>query len=242
MPRFFCPGSNITKEEIILDASADIHHIKDVLRLKPGDEIEIFDEKQNAYFCGIKKITADKVTLAIKGKKAFTARPQVSITVACAIPKKSLMDEVIDKLTQLGVDRIIPLQTHHVIVRLDAEKKALRLKRWRKIAQAACEQCHRSALPVIEPVKSIGEALAAAGNYDLKLIPTLNGKRRALKDVVSAVKPRSILVLIGPEGDFSPQEVELACAKGCVPVSLGESVLRVDTAAIAVASYLMLSQ
>jgi 16S rRNA (uracil1498-N3)-methyltransferase len=241
MPRFFCPSRNISREEIILDNAADIHHIRDVLRLKSQNEVEVFDEQRNDYLCSIKKIMASKITLHIKEKKALPGQGRVSITIACAIPKKSLMDEVIDKLTQLGVERIIPLETQHVIVRLDADKKSARLERWRKIAQSAAQQSHRNTLPVIEPVKSVEEVLALADNYDLKLIPTLSGKRRLLKDIINAAHPKNILILIGPEGDFSPAEVKLACSKGCLPVSLGELVLRVDTAAIAVASYLLLS-
>jgi len=241
VPRFFCPSRNISQDEIILENRADMHHIKDVLRLKCQDEVEVFDEQRHGYLCTIQKIMTAKIVLNIKEKKVFSRQGRVSITVACAIPKKSMMDEAIDKLTQLGVDRIIPLETHHVVVRLDAEKKSARLERWRKIAQSAAQQSHRNTLPVIEPVKTVEEVLSLADNYDLKLIPTLNGKRRLLKDIINANQPKNILIFIGPEGDFSPEEVALACSKGCLPVSLGELVLRVDTAAIAVVSYLMLS-
>jgi 16S rRNA (uracil1498-N3)-methyltransferase len=152
-----------------------------------------------------------------------------------------MMDAIIDKLTQLGVDRIIPMETSNVVVRLDAAKKATRLSRWRKISRSASKQSKRRCLPAIEPVSGLSSVLAAGVNYDLKLIPTLAGERRLLKDVVNSSNAGNILVLIGPEGDFTPEEVRLACGKGAVPVSLGDSVLRVDTAAIAITSYLKLT-
>jgi len=242
MTRFFCASQNISHDEIKLDNPQDLHHIRDVLRLKILDKLEVFDEKGNGHLCSIKKIAAGEIILTIKEKKYFCAKNRgVSITVACAIPKKSIMDDIIDKLTQLGVEKIIPLETHRVVVRLTPEKKAERLKRWRKIAQAASKQCQRSSQPVIEPVKSLEEVLATAGNYDLKLIPTLKGERRQLKDLIKSRKPVNVLIFIGPEGDFSVQEVESAVSKGCISVSLGELVLRVDTAVIAVVSHLKLS-
>ena len=148
------------------------------------------------------------------------------------------MDDIVDKLTQLGIDRIIPLKTERVVVKLDKHKEALRVERWRKITRSASIQSHRNKMPVVEPIRTLAVLLSESDQFDLKLIPTLTGSRRKLKDCLEQVSVKNILVLIGPEGDFSDEEVGLAIKAGCVPVTLGDLVLRVDTAAIAVAAIL----
>ena len=161
----------------------------------------------------------------------------MSLTIACAIPKSSGMDDVIDQLTQLGVERIIPMMTERVVVKLDESKKSARLERWLKIAESASAQSQRSDIPAIEPVTPFKEVVSNSGSYGLKLIPNLEGYRQSIQEVMRGNETSSILVLIGPEGDFTPGEVELAIDKGFIPVSLGSTVLRVATAAVAVASY-----
>ncbi|MCX5706225.1 MAG: RsmE family RNA methyltransferase, partial [Candidatus Omnitrophica bacterium] len=150
------------------------------------------------------------------------------ITLACAIPKKAKFDDIVDKLTQLGSARIIPLKTERVIVKLDNHKEALRLTRWRKIAQAASQQSKRSDIPVIEPPKDLEDLLTQSQDFDLKLIPTLEGRRKTLKEIFSKIQPRNILILIGPEGDFSAKEIAMALKSGFIPVTLGDLVLRIN--------------
>jgi 16S rRNA (uracil1498-N3)-methyltransferase len=239
MHRFHCNSGTIVQDRIILKDKGQVHHARDVLRLNPGDEVAVFDEKGNEYICLIIELTPDEILLQIKNKRKPKAG-EVKITIACAIPKKSKMDEIIDKLTQLGVDRIIPLETERVIVKLDNTKKAERLKRWEKIALSASQQSQRSNVPDIEPIQGIKEVLSKSRNYDLKLIPTLEGSRKTLKEIFVKAKAGNILVLIGPEGDFTDEEVALAKKSGCIPITLGQLVLRVDTAAIAVASFIRL--
>ncbi|MBU1727106.1 MAG: RNA methyltransferase, partial [Candidatus Omnitrophica bacterium] len=172
-------------------------------------------------------------------RKKSRAPAKIRLTIACALPKKAKFDDIVDKLTQLGVDGIIPLNTKRVIVKIDKKKEVVRLERWRKIAMSAAKQSQRASVPVVGHLKSIEEVLKE-GDYDLKLIPHLSGKRRSLKEAIEKASPKNILILIGPEGDFTDEEVALAVKYGCVPVSLGELVLRVDTAAIAVASFVRL--
>ncbi len=239
MPRFFCLSSNVLQDKIILDDKEQVHHLRDVLRLKLKDKVSAFDDKGNVYDCLIEKL-ADKVTLLIKDKRLHSPGEKISITIACAIPKKAKFDDIVDKLTQIGVDKIIPLETRRVVVRWDRQKKALQRKRWEKIALSACRQSQRNILPVIETVKNMEEALSQTKDYGLKLIPTLSGQRRALKEIFAKSRADNILIFIGPEGDFTPEEVKLALKAGCVPVTLGEFVLRVDTAAIAAVSFIRL--
>jgi len=240
MNRFFCPASNIAGDKIIIGDKGQVHHIKNVLRLKEEEKVMVFDEKENAYNCIIAGI-GDKIYLEIKNKVSFGQKEaKIKLTVACAIPKKAKMDDIVDKLVQLGVYRIIPLKTERAIVKLDKHKEALRLMRWRKIALSASKQSQRNNLAIIEPVKSLDEVIALSSEFDLKLIPHLLGPRQSLKEILNKSKPSSILALIGPEGDFSGREIDVAIAAGFIPVTLGELVLRVDTAAIAVASFIEL--
>ncbi|PIP18804.1 MAG: 16S rRNA methyltransferase [Candidatus Omnitrophica bacterium CG23_combo_of_CG06-09_8_20_14_all_41_10] len=166
---------------------------------------------------------------------------KLRLTIACAIPKKSKFDDIVDKLTQLGVYRIIPLKTERVVVKLDKRKEELRSKRWNRIALSASQQSQRNNIPVVEPVQKFKDVLVRSKDFDLKLIPTLAGQRKSLPEVILSLLPMAkILVLIGPEGDFSDGEIKLALENGFIPVTLGDLVLRVDTAAIAVVSFIRL--
>lgn len=240
MHRFFVLSRNISSGKVTIVDKKQVHYIRDVLRLKADDKIIIFDDKGSEYSCVIEEI-AEHIILNVKEKSLLLQKEkQIMITVACAIPKKSKMDDIIDKLTQLGVDRIIPMESQRVIVRLDKNKKIAKHKRWQKIALSATQQSQRISLPDIEPIQKINEVLNKAEGFDLKLIPILIGERQTLKDAVVKLRPKNILVFIGPEGDFTPQELELAKGHGFVPVTLGDLVLRVDTAAIAVTSFIRL--
>jgi 16S rRNA (uracil1498-N3)-methyltransferase len=238
MHRFFCLSGNISTDKIIINDKGQVHHFRDVLRLKANDEVLVFDEERNEYACNVEKIN-NIIVLNIKAKHKFCIKEdKVKITVACAIPKKAKFDDIVDKLTQLGVQKIIPLETERVIIKLDKAKERARQERWRNIALGAACQSQRNSLPVIEAVTKIEEVLMDLDNYDLKLIPALSGKRKPLKDIIAESNPKNIIIFIGPEGDFTQAELDLAKKSGCVPVSLGDLVLRVDTAAIAVASFI----
>lgn len=242
MHRFFSPSQDILDNKIIITDKNDIHHIKDVLRFKEKDEVIVFDEQGYDYRCFIEKIS-EKIILKIRDKCLPKQCKKAKITVACAIPKKSALDDIIDKLTQLGVDTIIPLISERVVVKLDEHKESLRLIRWQKIALSASKQCQRSEILTLGPVKNLTDVLSESGDFDLKLIPTcFAGKRKSLKDIINAAKPQNILVLIGPEGDFSPAEIDLAKRVGFIPVSLGDLVLRVETAAVAAVSFMRLNE
>ena len=251
MNKFFCRNSDIEADKIIISVKEDVHHIKNVLRLKAGKKIEVSDESGNSYICEISRID-DNIHLVIKNIIPSVGRNQeIKLTVAVAIPKKAKIDDIIDKLVQLGVSRIIPLKTERVIVKLDRQKEVNRFVRWKKIALCAAKQCKRNDFPVIEPVASFREVIDKTADFDLKLIPHLSGDRQSLKNVLSRffsgkdigspkAPPPRILVLIGPEGDFSGNEVNLALSAGFIPITLGRSVLRVDTAAISTASFIKL--
>jgi 16S rRNA (uracil1498-N3)-methyltransferase len=241
--RFFVDKVGAEDKYIILNDPAQLHHLRDVLRIKPLELAAVFDNHGNEYITVVVEVGDAAARLEVKEKKA-AQDPGVSITVACAIPKKVKMDDIVDKLTQLGVECIIPLETERVIVKLDKQKQAGRCQRWKKIALSAARQSQRSRLAVIKPVSGLKDVVLSADGFDLKLIPTLEGKRKSLKEILSQgrARIRKVMVLIGPEGDFTPDEVFLAKKAGFLPVSLGAQVLRVDTAAIAVVSFIKLNE
>jgi 16S rRNA (uracil1498-N3)-methyltransferase len=240
MPHFYTPAVNISQDTVIINDKEQVHHLKNVLRLKLDDNLTIFDGNGSAYAGIIDRINLREVRIRIKGQRAGPEDPQIELTLACAIPKNARFDDIVDKLTQLGVQRIIPMITQRTVVKIAKDKAEAKIKRWKKIALSASEQSQRSTLAAIEPVMNIRGVLAKAQDFDLKLIPTLEGERRRLKEVLVQSPAKKILVLIGPEGDFTPEEIKMAFDAGCIPISLGDTVLRVDTAAIAVASVLML--
>lgn len=240
MHRFYVSSGNISAKAIVISDRKDTHHIKDVLRLKVDEPAVIFDESGNEYRCVVKELLRDKVYFTIREKYKVTpkaVRPRV--TIACAIPRHNRMDEIVDKLTQLGVERIIPLETERVVVKLDRRRQELRLERWRKIAASAAKQSQRNNLPLIEQVQGLKDVLIDSGRYGLKLIAALTGKQKSLKEALRG-NTKEILALVGPEGDFTPAEIELAKSAGCIVVSLGDLVLRVDTAAAAIAGFIRL--
>jgi 16S rRNA (uracil1498-N3)-methyltransferase len=221
----------------VLTDVGQLHHIRDVLRLKINDVVILFDNKGHEYQAAITSIDKKQVKFRV-GQTNAVHTGNIGLTIACAIPKGSHMDDIIDSLTQLGVERIIPMRTERVVVKLDDVKSETRLKRWVKIAQNAARQCQRSSIPEITPVTDIKQAIANSQNFVLKLIPHLVGERQSLKEVFNIIRPKSVIVLIGPEGDFTSTEVELALHNGFIPVSLGDTTLRVATAAVAVAAYI----
>lgn len=241
MHRFFISSHSIVGQTAIITDATQVHHMRDVLRLGEGKVVMLCDEKGNEYTAVIKKIAAGALHLTVKEKRAVSISKHCKFSVACAIPKNVKMDDIVDKLTQLGVDAIIPTITERVIVRLHAQKAQERVLRWRKIAEKAAQQSQRATITHIEAVRDLKSVIKDAAGFDIKLIPTLAGQRIHLREAIGELTRRSIFVLIGPEGDFTDEEVKLAIEAEFVPVTLGDLVLRVDTAAIAVASYIRLT-
>jgi 16S rRNA (uracil1498-N3)-methyltransferase len=226
-------------ESIVISDPNQVHHIKDVLRLTSDEKITVFDGRGGECQCTIHQLKPKSVILEITTRKEAKLR-KVKLTVACALPKKGL-DDIIDKLTQLGVSRIIPMLTERVVVRIEERNLQTRLNRWQRLARVAAEQSQRSDVPEVQTITEFGDIISRAETYDLKLIPNLTGDRKSLNQIVPGKSFSSILILIGPEGDFTQQEVEAAIRSGFIPVSLGDLVLRVDTAAVAVASYIRMA-
>lgn len=234
MSKFFIPPESITKDTAVITGQ-EAHHIIQVMRLKTGECISAFDGSGTSYQGRIKEITRRSVTITIESAQKNLQKATLPITLIQAVPKKGKMEGILEKCTELGIDNIIPVRTERTIVSLSAAKASLCRQRWQRIALAAAKQCGRTTTPQISGLTPWTDILEIVERFDLKLIFYLDAKTRRLKDILRKEKGKvkNIVFLIGPEGDFSPQEIEQAITKGCIPVSLGELVLKVDTAAIA---------
>ena len=234
--RIYCPSTNIIRDRIIILDPGQIHHLSSVKRLKKGDRVVVFDGESQEYECVIDSIAKDKAELSVvKTRKAVPVK--LDLTLACALPKKVKMDYIIEKTVELGVDRIIPIKTERTIVEYSPEKAKEKLKRWQAIAIEASKQCGRIKLPQIEPISEFNKVVTQAKDYKLAVIPYLGLDNKPLKDIFHDFRPASVIIFIGPEGDFSPREIKLAKENGCIGASLGDLVLKVDTAAISVIAF-----
>ncbi len=234
--RIYCPSTKIIRDKIVILDPCQIHHLSSVRRLKKGDRVVVFDGESQEYECVIDSIAKDKAELSVvKTRKAVPVK--LDLTLACALPKKVKMDYIIEKTVELGVDRIIPIKTERTIVEYSPEKAKEKLKRWQAIAIEASKQCGRIKLPQIEPISEFSKVASQVKNYELAVIPHLGSGNKSLKEIFHDFRLSSIIIFIGPEGDFSPREIKLAKENGCIGASLGDLVLKVDTAAISVIAF-----
>jgi len=223
MHRFYVPNF----QSPVLPAD-ETHHCRQVLRLKVGDTVNIFDGRGNEAQCGIAEFGKESIRLDILQQVSTPPLP-CRVTLAQAVPKKN-MDLIVQKATELGVAVIVPVLSERTVVHLDSDTK--KIDRWREIAIESCKQCGNNWLPDIEPPRKAAEFFANTGKFDLKLIASLQPRSRPLKQLLPDKPPATVLVLIGPEGDFTPAEIAIAKNSGCLPLSLGPLVLRAETAAI----------
>lgn len=233
MHRFYCPHTDFSSPEVVIADKKERHHLLNVLRLKKGDTIELFNEKAEEAVGCIFSINPSEIRVRIQSVSSSVRRAPL-IVLACAIPKKTKFEWIIEKAAELGVDEIVPLRTARTEVKLAKEQAARKMERYQTVAVNAAKQSQRPEVPAIGPVTDFSSALERLSRESLVFIPSLQGKREnILKAFERHPSPREISFLIGPEGDFTPEEYDLAGEKGCIPVSLGETILKVETAAIA---------
>ncbi len=233
MHRFFCPNLEVGSKIFILSDKKEVHHLKNVLRLKKEDSISLFNGEGKQATGRIKEISQDQIKVLIETFEPKTASLKIPVILACAIPKKAKLDFIIEKGTELGVDEIIPMITQRTEVHLKKDNIQKKLNRYRAVAITAAKQCKRLKIPQIYSPQDYESVLTKINHFDYGLIPCLAGKRQNLLSALEKMKDcKRIFILIGPEGDFTPQELALAMKAGCLPISLGPAVLKVDTAAL----------
>lgn len=232
MHRFYTPQLSPETHRLDISAPGEIHHIRDVLRLQSGDVLELINGKGCLARGCIKSISSVAVQVDVTEIREEKLRLP-HLILACAIPKKGKFETIIEKTTELGVDEIIPLQTHNSDVVIKPEKTAHKHARYIQVAVNAAKQCQRSTVPSIHPPTSFDAALRILMDQSVVIMPSLTGLREPLVPALRQLTPATRLaIMIGPEGDFSKNEYALAQAKGVIAVSLGPTVLKVETAAI----------
>lgn len=241
MHMFFVEPGQIADGHVTI-TGPDVNHIRNVLRMKQGEIVRISDEKNFCGQCRVEELAEDRILLAVEENVMSTELP-AQVTLFQGLPKGDKMEWIIQKNTELGISRIVPVAMKRSVVKLDAKKAASRVSRWRTIAESAGKQSGRTKLPQVTEVMSYTQALKEAEGYDLLLLPyeSAEGMAAARKLLGKAAPGMRIGILIGPEGGFEPAEVEAAVRSGWQVLSLGRRILRTETAGMAVMAALMLA-
>ena len=240
MPRFFVTRSQDAGDEIVIRGN-DVNHIKNVLRMHPGDELSISDGQGTDYFCRIKTMEREEIGLSIENSWNSYVELPVHLYLFQGLPKSDKMELIIQKAVELGVYEIIPVRTSRVIVKLDEKKEEKKRARWQQSAEGGAKQSGRGIVPEIKPVMDFKEALDYASSLEGMIIPYEKAEgMKETRKIISGLKgKKSIGIFIGPEGGFDPKEVEAAMGAGASPVTLGRRILRTETAGLAMLSVLM---
>jgi 16S rRNA (uracil1498-N3)-methyltransferase len=232
MHRFFLPPPAWAAEKLVLDM-AESHHAVGVLRLDKGDKIVVFDGQGTEATAEIVKPASNRVELR-KISQSKSTPLACRVTLAQAVPKGKNMDLIVEKAVELGAAAIAPLLSDRTVVRLTEDDAAEKRQKWQRVAVEAAKQCGQNWLPGVETPVPLRTFFARPLKYDLMLIASLQPDARPLKAILAEAPaaPRSVLVLVGPEGDFTPAEINLAKSAGCRAITLGPIILRTETAAI----------
>jgi 16S rRNA (uracil1498-N3)-methyltransferase len=234
MKRFFVTPEEISEPGGSIRGS-QVNHIRNVLRMKPGEHAILLDGSGYEYEVAFTLLTPDHVDFAILKKTRANYESPIRLMVAQAFLKDKKMDFLVRHLTEMGMCTWIPLFTEHAVPRLDGNKITTRVKRWQTISSEAVKQCRRTIVPEICTPLPFRKWIAAGPEADLKLA-FWEKETVPLKAVAPEKSPslRSVLVLIGPEGGFSDAEMDLARSAGFLTASIGPRILKAETAAVAI--------
>ncbi len=239
MDQFFAYADQFDNGSILLSGE-ELHHLKDVLRKKPGDKVRVCSREGGAYLCVLTEVTQEYARAKILDLEDTYTELSSPIVLFQGLAKGEKMDFVVQKAVELGAVEIVPVAMKNCVVKLDEKKAAKKVERWQSIAENAARQAKRSVLPKVSKVSSFRQALDYGSSLDVLLMP-YEHERGMLqtKQVLEGIKKgQSIGVLIGPEGGFDPGEVE--DARKCAQViSLGKRILRTETAGLTALSILM---
>ena len=231
MPRFFLDPSRSLEDKLFLDPQ-ETHHAISVFRIKKGDPLDLLDGKGHRFRGVAGEVSNGRLSVRITEKTNTIFPSPVQVTLGVAVFRPERMEILIQKACELGAHAMIPFISERSLVNLSAERWEAKLKRWQKIIQESCKQCGLPFAPEISSPGLYKNFISNIKNYDLVLLSTLEGVTAPLAAALPLAPPRRVLVLVGPEGDFSPKEADLALRAGAKPVSLGPLVLRSETAGL----------
>lgn len=239
MNRFFVKKENIEDNTITITGE-DVQHISKVLRLQRGDQIMLCDGEGNDYLAEILEMDKHSVMTKVLDKGASKGEPDIDVVLYQGIPKAAKMDLIIQKCTEMGIKRIVPVFTARTVVKLESEKdERKKVERWSKIAEEAAKQSGRGIVPVIDMPMELAGALDDAKQLDMVIVPYELEDSVSVKEALKKDRRASIGFFIGPEGGFQADEVKAAKSSGAIPVTLGSRILRTETAGLAVLAAIM---
>ena len=243
MYHFFVDSSAIGEGKVRI-TGADLNHMKNVLRMKPGEAVLISDGTGKDYNCQVETYTEGEGILEILSENEDSRELPSRIWLFQGLPKSDKMEVMIQKAVELGAAGVIPVATRNAVVKLDAKRAESKVRRWQAIAESAAKQSKRSYIPQVGAVMSLKEAFSyiEEQKFDLCMIPYelekgMDGTKQVLSRLASG---QQIAVFIGPEGGFDEEEIRLALEKNVIPVSLGKRILRTETAGPAILALLMM--
>ena len=232
MQRFFVEPYQVLEEEHRITLTGpDLNHMKNVLRMRIGEDVWISDGSEKEYHCTIEEFQEDSAVLQLPSR----------IYLFQGLPKGDKMELIIQKAVELGAYAVVPVETRRCVVKLDAKKAQKKVSRWQQISESAAKQSKRMLIPEVKNVMNWKEALAFAKGLDVVLIPyELAQGMKETREILAAIQPgQSVGIFIGPEGGFEEEEVRDAMEAGGKPVTLGKRILRTETAGMTMLSILM---
>ena len=239
MPKFFVKENQI-QNNIIEIIGTDINHIKNVLRLKENDKIEICNsDSQKNYLCEINELNDIAIKCNILEEITESREAEVKVTIFQGLPKSDKMELIIQKAVELGVYDITPVEMTRCVVKLNDKDKSKKIERWNKISEVAAKQCQRDIIPKINSVISIKGIIEEIENYDAIILAYEKEKEYTIKQELKKLKSekaKKIGIIIGPEGGLEEKEVEMLKDNGAHVITLGKRILRTETVALNVLS------
>lgn len=233
MPKFFVNNSDISGDNINLSGE-NMHHLVNVLRCKAGDEVTISDSSGFDYTCFIHEIEKENVILKITDKMKSAAEPQVKISLFQGLPKGDKLSLIVEKCVEAGVFDITPVSMARCVSKLSKKDFSKKKERYEKISMSAAKQSGRGIIPKVNELVTLNEFLELSKEYDLVIFPYEEARGYTLKNAIKDFSGKSIAVIIGPEGGFSTEEASLIEKNGIKPVTLGNRILRTETAGLSV--------
>ena len=240
MQHFFVTPSQVKDGKIFVEGS-DVNHMKNVLRMRPGEELMVSDGNNFKYLCAVEEYGEGGAVLRILEEMQTDTELSSKLYLFQGLPKQDKMELIVQKAVELGAYQVIPVSTRRSVVKLDEKKALKKVERWQQIALSAAKQAGRGYIPQMADVMSYPEALSYAKKLDVVLIPyELAEGMKETKEIIESIVPgQSVGIFIGPEGGFEAEEIGEAKREGVIPVTLGRRILRTETAAITVLSWLM---
>lgn len=213
---------------------SEARYINKVLRMKKGQDLIIMDGRGRSFQSTIERVSYSEVTVKVERPLPPQPSSAVEITLCQALLKSHAMDYLIQKVTELGITAIQPFLSERTVIRIRPENRNPKMERWRQIVKSACKQCNRAALPRIEPLVSFRDMMEnAPGKGALKILLWEHENSLDLKGVLRSVNPLPhVFAVVGPEGGLTPREVDLARERRFHIISLGNRILRAETAAV----------